>query len=113
MGEDGAMVFDAIAVALGGVVRARFRFTVFRGDDAMVMARAQERITTLPFLAPAKETLEREHRHTFRDLNASFLAATLYCVSRTLGTSGSWPTRSSRTRSREGFNSCRCMSLNL
>ena len=76
MGEDGAMVFDAMGVALAGVVRARFRFTVFRGDDGVVMARAQERITTLPLLAPAKEALEREHRHTFRDLNGSFRAAT-------------------------------------
>ncbi len=73
-GEDVEMVFDATGVALGGVVRARFRFTVFRGGDGTVMARAQERITTLPFLAPPKETLEREHRHTFRDLNASFRA---------------------------------------
>ena len=74
-GEDAEMVFDATGVALGGVVRARFRFTVFRGDDGIVMARAQERITTLPFLAPSKATLEREHRHTFRDLNGSFRVA--------------------------------------
>ena len=73
-GEDDAMVFDAMGVALGGIVRARFRFTVFRGDDGVVMARAQEKITTLPFLAPRKATLASEHRHTFRDLNRSFRA---------------------------------------
>ncbi len=74
--EAGAMVFDASGVALGGIVRARFRFTVFRADDGVIMARAQERITTLPFLAPRTQTLEREHRHTFRDLNRSFVAPT-------------------------------------
>ena len=72
-GEDGEMVFDATGVALGGVVRARFRFTIFRGGDGMVMARAQERIVSLPFLTPSKKILESEHRHTFRDLNRSFL----------------------------------------
>lgn len=70
--EDGAMVFDALGVALGGIVRARFRFTVFRGDDGVLMARAQETITTLPFLAPRKQALASEHRHTLRDLNRSF-----------------------------------------
>ena len=75
-GEDGEMVFDAAGLALGGVVRARFRFTIFRGDDGMVMARAQEKIVSLPFLTPPKETLESEHRHTFRDLNRSFLPST-------------------------------------
>ena len=75
-GDDGEMVFDAMGLALGGVVRARFRFTIFRDDDGMVMARAQEKITSLPFLVPSKETLESEHRHTFRDLNRSYLAPT-------------------------------------
>ena len=70
--EDGETVFDATGTALGGVVRARFRFTIFRGDDGVVMARAQERITSLPFLIPSQETLENEHRHTLRDLNRSF-----------------------------------------
>ena len=70
--EDGAMVFDALGVALGGIVRARFRFTVFRGDDGVLMARAQEKITTLPFLTPRTATLASEHRHTLRDLNTSF-----------------------------------------
>ena len=73
-GKDDEMVFDAMGVALGGVVKARFRFTVFRGKDGMVMARAQERIKSLPFLTPPKETLESEHRHTFKDLNKSFLS---------------------------------------
>ncbi len=72
-GEDDEMVFDAMGVALGGIVRARFRFTVFRGKDGVVMARAQERIKSLPFLTPPKETLESEHRRTFKDLNKSFL----------------------------------------
>ena len=71
-GEHEEMVFDATGVALGGLVRARFRFTVFRGDDGVVMARAQERIASLPLVGPSKETLENEHRHTLRDLNASF-----------------------------------------
>lgn len=66
-------VFDAMGLALGGLVKARFRFTVFRGEDGVVMARAQERIMSLSVLAPARETLEDEHRHTFRDLDASFL----------------------------------------
>jgi hypothetical protein len=70
--EHGERVFDATGVALGGLVRARFRFTVFRGDDGVVMARAQERIASLPLVGPSKETLANEHRHTFRDLNASF-----------------------------------------
>jgi hypothetical protein len=71
-GEDGEMVFDAMGVALGGIVNARFRFTVFRGEDGMVMARAQEKMMSLPLLAPSRETLESEHRHTFKDLNDSF-----------------------------------------
>ncbi len=71
-GEDGEMVFDAMGVALGGIVNARFRFTVFRGKDGVVMARAQEKITSLPLLAPSRRTLESEHRHTFKDLNDSF-----------------------------------------
>jgi hypothetical protein len=73
--DGGEAVFDATGVALGGIVKARFRFTVFRGDDGIVMARAQERmrIMSLSLLAPSKQTLEDEHRHTFRHLNASFL----------------------------------------
>lgn len=67
------MVFDASGSALGGIVRARFRFTVFRDEGGMVMARAQERIVSLPCFIPASKTLETEHRHTFRDLNRSFL----------------------------------------
>jgi hypothetical protein len=70
--EDGEMVFDAKGVALGGVVNARFRFTVFRGEDGMVMARAQEKIISLPLLAPSKRTLASEHRHTLQHLNRSF-----------------------------------------
>ncbi len=72
-GEDEEMVFDAKGLALGGIVRARFRFTIFRNDDGMVTARAQEKIVSLPFFLPAKEILESEHRQTFRDLNRSFL----------------------------------------
>jgi|GEM_PF-1890864 len=75
--EDDEMAFDAMGVALGGIVKARFRFTFFRGDDGVVMARAQERIKSLPFLTPPKETLESEHRHTFRDLNKSFVSRSL------------------------------------
>ena len=71
-GDDDEMVFDAKATALGGIVRARFRFTVFRDEDGTVMARAQEEIVSLPFFVPPKETLESEHKHTFRDLNRSF-----------------------------------------
>jgi hypothetical protein len=67
-------VFDATGVALGGIVKARFRFTVFKGEDGVVMARAQERIMTWSLLAPSRDTLEDEHRHTFRDLNESFLS---------------------------------------
>ena len=66
------MVFDAMGVTLGGIVNARFRFTVFRGKDGVVMARAQEKMMSLPLLAPSKATLESEHRHTFKDLNDSF-----------------------------------------
>ncbi|MCA1784075.1 MAG: hypothetical protein ABR616_18190 [Dermatophilaceae bacterium] len=71
-GDDGEMVFDAVGVVLGGVVNARFRFTVFNDNGGMVTARAQEKMFTLPFLLPSKETLESEHRHTLQDLNASF-----------------------------------------
>ena len=70
------MVFDAMGTSLGGLVRARFRFTIFRSEDGVVMARAQERIDSLSFLVPTKETLENEHRHTFRDLNTSFASLT-------------------------------------
>ncbi len=66
------MVFDATGVALAGIVKARFRFTIFRGQDGTITARAQERIKSLPFFTPPKETLEGEHRHTFTDLNESF-----------------------------------------
>jgi hypothetical protein len=72
--EDGEMVFDAMGVALGGIVKARFRFTVFKREDGMIMARAQEKITSLPLFMPPRETLEDEHRHTFKDLNKSFLS---------------------------------------
>ena len=69
---DGERVFDAMGVALGGLLTARFRFTVFRGEGDIVMARAQEKLISLPMLLPAKETLESEHRRTFKDLNESF-----------------------------------------
>jgi hypothetical protein len=71
-GSGGEMVFDATGRALGGIVDARFRFTVFRGEDGVVTARAQEKMKSLPLVAPSAATLENEHRHTFRDLNASF-----------------------------------------
>jgi len=71
-GEDVEMVFDATGVALGGIVNARFRFTIFRGRDGVVMARAQEKMMSLPLLTPSKGTLESEHKHTFKDLNDSF-----------------------------------------
>ena len=71
-GEDGEMVFDAMGVTLGGIVNARFRFTVFKGKDGVIMARAQEKMMSLPLLTPSKGTLENEHRHTFKDLNESF-----------------------------------------
>jgi hypothetical protein len=73
--EDSEMVFDAMGVTLGGVVNARFRFTVFRGKDGVVMARAQEKIMSLPLIAPSKRTLESEHRHTLKDLNDSFCSS--------------------------------------
>ena len=69
---DGEMVFDAVGRAMGGIIDARFRFTVFRGDDGVVTARAQEKVKSVPLLAPSAATLENEHRHTFKDLNASF-----------------------------------------
>jgi hypothetical protein len=68
----GEMVFDAMGRALGGIVDARFRFTVFRGGDGVVTARAQEKIRSLAVLGPSAAALENEHRHTLRDLNASF-----------------------------------------
>ena len=71
-GQDAEMAFDALGVAMGGMVNARFRFTIFGGNNGVVMARAQEKIMAPPILAPSKETLEGEHRHTFRDLNESF-----------------------------------------
>jgi len=70
--ENDEMVFDAQGTAMAGMVRARFRFTIFRNESGTVMARAQENIVSLPFLLPSKDLLESEHRHTFRDLNASF-----------------------------------------
>jgi hypothetical protein len=75
-GENQEMVFDAIGTSLGGLVRARFRFTVFRSEGGTIMARAQERIDSLSFLVPPAATLENEHRHTFRDLNRSFASST-------------------------------------
>ena len=74
-GENDEMVFDAQGTALAGMVRARFRFTIFRSGSGMIMARAQETIASLPFLLPSKAVLESEHRHTFRDLNESFFRA--------------------------------------
>ncbi len=71
---DGDMIFDAVGLALGGVVKARFRFTVFRGENGTVMARAQEKVVSPSLLAPKKEALANEHGHTFKDLNDSFLA---------------------------------------
>ncbi|MDA3950227.1 MAG: hypothetical protein PF508_13550 [Spirochaeta sp.] len=73
-GEGEIMIFDAMGTFLGGLVRARFRFTIFRSEDGVVVARAQERIDSLSFLVPRKEILENEHRHTFRDLNMSFVS---------------------------------------
>ena len=72
--DETARVFDATGTALGGLLRARFRFTVFREPGGPVMARAQERLDALPFLVPSRETLANEHRHTLRDLNLSFRA---------------------------------------
>jgi hypothetical protein len=71
-GDGNEMVFDAVGVVLGGVVNARFRFTVFTGDEGTVTARVQERMFTAPFLLPSTQTLESEHRHTLRELNRSF-----------------------------------------
>jgi len=68
----GGMVFDSMGVALGGIVKARFRFTLFRRDDGTILAKAEEKIRSWPFLAPSVETLESEHRHTFRELNKHF-----------------------------------------
>lgn len=71
-GLDGEMVFSATGVALAGIVRARFRFAVFRAADGTVMGRAQEKLVSIPLLSPSREILEAEHRHTLRELNASF-----------------------------------------
>lgn len=73
--DEAARVFDAMGTALGGLLRARFRFTVFRQPGGPVMARAQERLDALSFLLPSRETLANEHRHTLRDLNLSFRAS--------------------------------------
>jgi hypothetical protein len=71
-GSGAEMVFDAVGRALGGIVDARFRFTVFRDENGVVAARAQEKMKSLPLVAPSAASLENEHRHTFRELNASF-----------------------------------------
>jgi len=71
-GETDEMIFDATGEALGGVVKARFRFTIFRTEGGLVMARAEEKVTSLLFLAPSRATLESEHRHTFKELDRSF-----------------------------------------
>jgi hypothetical protein len=70
--KEDEMVFDATGISMGGLIKARFRFKVFRGEDGTVMARAHEKIMALPFLIPSKKILEGEHRHTFKDLNKSF-----------------------------------------
>ena len=70
--DEAGRVFDATGTAMGGLLRARFRFTFFREPGGPVMARAQERLDALPFLIPSRETLANEHRHTLRDLNLSF-----------------------------------------
>jgi len=72
--NEAARVFAATGTALGGLLRARFRRTVFRQPGGPVMARAQARLDALPFLVPSRETLANEHRHTLRDLNLSFRA---------------------------------------
>lgn len=66
------MVFDSIGRALCGLVTARFRYTMFRAEDGVITATAQEKISSLPFMVPPKDTLEKEHGHTFKELNASF-----------------------------------------
>ena len=71
-GGDGEMVFSAKGVALAGIVKAHFRFIFSRAEDGTIMGRAQEKFVSLPFISPSKETLENEHKHTLRDLNASF-----------------------------------------
>jgi len=73
-GENLEMVFDATGVALGGIVKARFRFTIFKTEDGIVMARAEEKMRSLLFLSPSGTTLESEHRHTFKELNKSFFS---------------------------------------
>lgn len=72
--RDEEMVFDATGVTLGGMVKARFRFTIFKTEDGIVTARADEKLTKLPFLSPSKTTLESEHRHTLKELNRSFVS---------------------------------------
>lgn len=72
--DEPALVFDATWTALGGLLRARFRFTLFRQPGGPVMARAQERLDALAILLPSREALANEHRHTLRDLNLSFRA---------------------------------------
>ena len=69
----GKMVFDSMGVACCGMVRARFRFTVFQRDN-IVMAMAQEQImASCSFLMPPKSVLESEHRHTLKELDKSFI----------------------------------------
>ena len=70
-GGNEKMVFDSTGLALCGLVKARFRFTIML-KDGVVEARAQEKISSLACLMPPKQTLENEHRHTFKELNASF-----------------------------------------
>lgn len=74
--EEDTMVFDAEGKALCGLVKARFRFTMFQ-ENGLVMARAQEHMdASCSFLSPSKEVLENEHRHTLKDLNQSFVSQT-------------------------------------
>jgi hypothetical protein len=70
--EETIMVLDSVGRALCGLIRARFRFTIFRGKDGIITAQAQEQMHSFAFLLPSKEVLENEHRHTFQELNASF-----------------------------------------
>lgn len=68
-------VFDATGVMLGGMIKARFRFTFFLNDEGVVTGQVQEKIQSflLPWLLlPPKDVLEEEHRHTLHDLNQSF-----------------------------------------
>lgn len=66
------LVFDALGTSLGGLVTARFRFTVLRSDDGSVQVQAQEKVWAPRLLTPSREVLAAEHRHTFEDLSDSF-----------------------------------------